>query len=1094
MTTLKTERGKPSPTSVTDSRTAKIVDAATSSLEAALDILELLSDLTENVPYLGAVAGCIQKLIDIQKTMSANKERAAQLLENIGELSRVVAQGLKDLPTDKQRSTATEALSADLNRYQIFLIETTKILEEWTSQGQLKRLLKHGDFPDIADGLDRRLNAFRDAFSVSRLISLSNNQEALDTKMQTLVDQNTRSILDQWLKPANVGTSQKDASNKRHAGTGLWLVNDRAEFKDWIYTPASFLWLHGISGCGKTVLSSVIIDTIRGRGEPYAFFYFDTNNLRQRTATQLLCSLVTQLSIQSTAPDKILNAVWTSHARGQHFPGNSVLISEVLIPILKEFREPVHIVLDALDECSEREELFRVMTAIVEAKFANVHLLVTSRPEVPHSTDLADRAWSIPLEGCVDKDIESYVTETVTHKLSWLGEKKDEIKRRLLERSNEMFRLVSLQIDELLNCDGRLSQIEKALTNMPTSLYTIYDRILQNIRNPDMVSSVCRTINWLLFSRQPMKLREIIDAVAFDFDSEPLRFNPAERMRAEALLAACAGLVATSRTDNDDGPTIRLAHSSVREYFLSAKPATGMPGALEISEQAAHYLMARTCIGYLCSFDHVINPYSESAQYPLIEYSLQYWGRHMTLCDDIGLDNCGPSEEWRGRYPIPLFTNLYASNLVFGVLSHFLRVLKLMIPLTGRIEMDVPNLVNDTRNPRHLIATAALGLLHHESPQLRMLPLPESQSDTSPALYVASFLGIGPVVSALLEQGATVNTPGGYYGTALQAACWEGHIETARLLLGEGANINLRGGFCETALVAACHRGHIDIVRLLLGEGANVNAEGGNYGSALQAACLDGNIDVVRLLLREGANVNAEGGTHGNALQAAGSNGNIDIVRLLLGEGADMNAQGGSYGNALQAACRNGNIDIVRLLLREGADVNTQGGSYGNALQAACSDGNIDIVGLLLKEGANVNTEGGYYGSALQAACSKLNGNIDIVRLLLGKGANVNAPGGNYGNALEVACLNGNIDIVRLLLGKGANVNAEGGIFFTALQAASSGGDIEIGQLLLDQGANVNAEGGQYGTALRAARLKGRRQIVQLLIDHGASDPSQPHP
>jgi hypothetical protein len=103
-----------------------------------------------------------------------------------------------------------------------------------------------------------------------------------------------------------------------------------------------------------------------------------------------------------------------------------------------EFTDPVYIVLDALDECSEREKLLRSITAIVDAKLSNVHLLLTSRPEVPQNTDLVRRAVSVSLEGCVDQDIESYVAEILSKEVGWIRERKDEINKGLLDRGNGM--------------------------------------------------------------------------------------------------------------------------------------------------------------------------------------------------------------------------------------------------------------------------------------------------------------------------------------------------------------------------------------------------------------------------------------------------------------------------------------------------------------------------------------------------------------------------------------------------------------------------------------------------------------------------------
>ncbi|KAJ7460217.1 hypothetical protein FB451DRAFT_1500560 [Mycena latifolia] len=422
---------------------------------------------------------------------------------------------------------------------------------------------------------------------VARLIALSSGQDALNTKIQALIDENTRAKLEKWLQPANVALSLRDAAEKRHEKTGLWLF-DRAEYREWIYAPHSLLWLHGISGSGKTILSSTIINTLRSRAEPIAFFYFDTNNSGQQTVTQLLCSLITQLSVQTPMPDTTLAALWSSYARGQQLPTVSALISEALIPILREFTQPVYIVIDALDECSERGKLLKSITQIVDAQLSNFHLLLTGRPEVPCMA----HAVSVSLEGCVDQDIESYVTEIMADlDVDWTPERKAQIKAGLLERSGGMFRLVSLQLEQLHDCDGRESQITKALADMPTSLETIYDHILHKIKNPDMVSAVFHAMNWFIFSKRPIELAEIIDALAFNFKKEPLRFNLAERMAPKALLQACAGFVVES-TDQKGHIMVKLAHASVKEYFLSVKHSMGLSGDLEISEPTAHEFIA----------------------------------------------------------------------------------------------------------------------------------------------------------------------------------------------------------------------------------------------------------------------------------------------------------------------------------------------------------------------------------------------------------------------------------------------------------------------------------------------------------------------
>ncbi|KAJ7192002.1 hypothetical protein GGX14DRAFT_406692 [Mycena pura] len=751
------------PTSATQSKTDKLVDVTTTSLKVGIEILGLLSGVTKNVPYLGVIAGCIEKLINVRESMKSNKGRAGALLDNIWEVSRVLVAGLQRMDPQSQ-STAANILKNDLERYQIALTETCAILEEWTSKGLVKRVWSHGDFPDIADGIDRRINTFRDTFSVSRLIALSQDQDAMHAKLQVLVDEKTRSKLDQWIRPPlHVADSQRNAANKRHPKTGLWFL-ERIEFREWIYAPSSFLWLHGISlliyvlqrdlerpysGISSLLSldslrltvhtsSSAIIDTIHARAEHYVFFYFDTNNPEQQTVTHLLCSLVTQLSIRSNPPDGKLGALWTSHANGQKLLTDVELISDALLPLLKDFdQRPVYIVLDALDECSDRPGLLCLISTVLDAKLLNVHILVTSRPEVQAGRpELVKLAVSVSLEDCVDGDIEFYLTEVLFKETGWIHDKRDQIKGGLLEHSNGMFRLVALQLDEVRKCDGRRSQLEKVLKNMPDSLNTIYDRILQKITNPDMRSAVCRTMNWLIFSKRAMMLHEIIDALAFDFEQKPPRFDTEERMGPDALLTACAGFVIVSE---DGERTIKLAHSSVKEYFLGP---TGprLSGDCEISEQAAHHLLAWTCISYLCSFDHVLKSDADLQQYPLTLYATENWMVHLTLCDDIGLDNCGNTENWHKQ----------GSKQV-------------MIPSSRAAQdIDVHKVLNGTRE----LIDAAMQLIQPESTQYTtLLQLYDVDSlrlkykderawvaQSLPELYIAAFLGIGQIVWRTVRQ------------------------------------------------------------------------------------------------------------------------------------------------------------------------------------------------------------------------------------------------------------------------------------------------------------------------------------------------------
>ncbi|KAJ6580361.1 hypothetical protein DFH09DRAFT_1440694 [Mycena vulgaris] len=252
------ESVKSTPAHSTVAKTSRGADTASTALEHALKILETLGAVAEDIPYLSIITGGIQKLITIQKTIKENRKRADDLLTNIGEVSRVVAEGLHD-------HTAARDLNDDLQRYQIVLNETHDILTEWMSKHFVKRLWAHRDFAGIADVdvLAPELSFVN--VQVARLFALSTGQDILHHKIH-------------------------------------------------------------------------------------------------------------------------------------------------------EFTNPVYIVLDALDECSDRQKLLDGIKKIVEAKIIDVHLLLTSRPEVPHGSRLDEHVVSLSLElESMNHDIESYIDEILSH-------------------------------------------------------------------------------------------------------------------------------------------------------------------------------------------------------------------------------------------------------------------------------------------------------------------------------------------------------------------------------------------------------------------------------------------------------------------------------------------------------------------------------------------------------------------------------------------------------------------------------------------------------------------------------------------------------
>lgn len=145
------------------------------------------------------------------------------------------------------------------------------------------------------------------------------------------------------------------ALNKREPLTGLWLL-DHHIYERWKPCKDQFLWLHGKSGCGKSVLYATVIDEIQRHcdtltNSTFAYYLFDFSDLTKQSYPKLLASLITQLArTAQPSPASLLHEYDRDGKTGE--PPRPARLQELLIDILAS-SDNVYLIIDALDECSE---------------------------------------------------------------------------------------------------------------------------------------------------------------------------------------------------------------------------------------------------------------------------------------------------------------------------------------------------------------------------------------------------------------------------------------------------------------------------------------------------------------------------------------------------------------------------------------------------------------------------------------------------------------------------------------------------------------------------------------------------------------------
>jgi hypothetical protein len=220
-----------------------------------------------------------------------------------------------------------------------------------------------------------------------------------------------------WLSAPDPSTNYHKAHKQRQAETGLWLLKS-GKFAEWKERIASRLWLYGIPGCGKTILSSTVVEHLLQHCHNNvrivtAYFYFDFNDTQKQDPELMLRSLLCQFLQRSVVIPKGVDALFLSCENGKRQPSLHALL-EVTRQAMQEFTQ-VYIVLDALDECTQRSELMDMLETVAGWQLDNLHLLMTSRKELDIERSLEgyveeDDAVCLQRD-VVDQDIQRYVQQ-----------------------------------------------------------------------------------------------------------------------------------------------------------------------------------------------------------------------------------------------------------------------------------------------------------------------------------------------------------------------------------------------------------------------------------------------------------------------------------------------------------------------------------------------------------------------------------------------------------------------------------------------------------------------------------------------------------
>lgn len=445
-------------------------------------------------------------------------------------------------------------------------------------------------------------------------------------------------------------------------GTCQWLIRHE-KYRNWRQKQASdLLWLSADAGCGKSVLTSYLIDHLKNSEnklqvpEIICYFFFKEDNSEQNDATHAIAAILHQLY---TAQPWLLRHV-TNQFLDQ---GKDILRSFNSLWKLLDIctTEPssrdVIIVLDGLDECepSTRQQLLQSLARFYSAREGSsltnppfVKTIIASRPsnDIKHAFDVLP---TIRLRGedepeAISQDVELVIEHHIENatRRGIPREVLADVRAGLIKGADRTFLWTTLVIGLLETKKGASIRELMGILDARGDIFPIYERLLDHSSDAPQAWKLLQIVVGAI---RPMTLSELSVAMAVSTSQmsfEDLRLDVVHNFE-ERAKELCGHFIRIVRD------TVYLVHQTAREFLLvqmhEAHP-TGAPNSIlrppegkwhrSIVLKHAHHEVLNICLQYLSLLNVKTSRrlsiaekvFSDQYAGQFLEYAGRYWTVH----------------------------------------------------------------------------------------------------------------------------------------------------------------------------------------------------------------------------------------------------------------------------------------------------------------------------------------------------------------------------------------------------------------------------------------------------------------------------------
>ncbi|KAJ9155746.1 1-alkyl-2-acetylglycerophosphocholine esterase [Pleurostoma richardsiae] len=908
------------------------------------------------------------------------------------------------------------------------------------------------------------------------------------------------------------GAHHKVASKGRLAGSGQWLLSKPA-YRQWRRSSSSsVLWLHGIPGSGKTKLTSLVVDELRGH-EHIAYFYCirDPAEPQRAQCDKVLGSLVRQLA--SLGVDKPILPPVVEHYKDAiaGFSGfddqawTTDECADVLLQLVAEY-PAVILILDALDEMNQedRQELLDVLSRILQESSTLIKVFISSRD----NQDIALYLRGTPNVYIEADDNAEDISSFIENRLQAArllhgklpGDLRDEIVSTLLTHAQGMFRWVDLQIQSLRSLKVA-ADIKARLGVLPATLEGSYWEIYRDIQESgDHAFQLAMfAFQWLLYAQESIS----IDAFAV-LASVHLHPDTSSAFTSIEVLDVCSNLIVTRQR------SFTFAHLSVREFLEklhSHHIDTLLPehGNAAIGQACLHYLNLANVPGKGKELrEQVFREAPGNSQILRSEETKKEEKRDKTEADHDDKNNDSRdanrtdgrdddskslSDEDDSSYSDDdKDTNSFWEEHLKGFENGVDELFAILSSNAARTNEPTRYAMQywayHIDEAKQLRGTAAVN-------DLLKCFLVESSSRKAAKGFLAWCVGMTATTWYAEGRHSTgmnssrIQKAAGLPPNPVWIVCFMEWLDMLQYLCSIGYEGIDKEFISDPSVLSsmpwlshppeeatpfwfAVTQKKAELIRILLEAGIQPELTLSTGGeSALVRAARASDLEVMSVLLEH----DNYGGEPAAALafEVAAGIGDIAVLNLLLDRSKISIEAVGLRG--LSAACAAGRIECLNFLLEKGAPVHD--GTH--LLQRAVLHNRPEILRILIKEGIGISG----LSAALTTAIS--DGSDEVASILLDHGAQKDKI------AVFRAIKNDTPQSAIRLIHAGFEIKGRDlGKRRTALHYAAEKGQSMVAAALLDRSAPVDVSDAMGDTPLHLAAARGHTACVRILLDHGA--------